>query len=270
MRADSAPSPDGLTVREFKKIHPAITALILNNWLSHHHLPDELRESRTVFIPKTSSAATFSQLRPIPISSVIVCLFTRLILSRVQETYSFKLLQNGFLGDRCAQSNLLLLQGVMRYCKQECKPFFYASLDLQKVFDSVSHHALFTALVEGGAHDSYVCAVRDLYSAQFTTFSYNGTSDGVRVFVERGIKQGDPLSPFLFNMTLDPLLNSLNSSGFGVHLSQPCIAAMAYADDLVLMASTYSELIRNLEVAQKHFKNMGLKTNKKPIFWLDV
>lgn len=77
------------------------------------------------------------------------------------------------------------------------------------------------------------------------------------------MKQGNPLSPFLFTLTLDPLLNSLNSSSSGVHLPQSCIAAMAYADDLVLMASPYSELIRNLVVAQRHFKNTGLQLNKK-------
>lgn len=151
----------------------------------------------------------------------------------------------------------------MRHCKQNHKPLFVASLDLRKAFDSVSHNALFTALTEGGAHESYVSTIKDLYYAQFTTFSYKGKSDGVRVYVERGIKQGDPLSPFLFNLTLDPLLNSLNSSGLGVHLGGTSVAAMAYASDLILMASTYNELVRNLEVAQKHFQNVGLKLNPR-------
>ncbi|KAH9382307.1 hypothetical protein HPB48_008839 [Haemaphysalis longicornis] len=136
MRADSAPGPDGLTLRELRKIPSAITALILNNWLCHHHMPDELRESRTVFIPKTSAAPNPSELRPITISSVIVRLYTRLILSRLQEMYSFSPFQNGFSDDRSAQSNLLLLQGIMRHCKQARKPFYAASLDLQKAFDS--------------------------------------------------------------------------------------------------------------------------------------
>lgn len=45
----------------------------------------------------------------------------------------------------------------------------------------------------GGAHEAYIATVRDLYALQTTTYSYRGQSDGVRVYVQRGIKQGDPL-----------------------------------------------------------------------------
>ncbi|KAL1479469.1 hypothetical protein MTO96_051817 [Rhipicephalus appendiculatus] len=151
----SAPEPDGLTVRELRRVPPEVLALIANNFLTHHRLPEDLRESRTVFLPKCPDATTATELRPITISSVL-----------------------------------------------------------------------------------------------------------------RRIKQGDPLSRFLFNLTLDPLLHELNSSGYGYNVDGHTVSALAYADDLILIASTYEELSRNLEVAQAHFKKIELALNPKKTQYL--
>ncbi|KAL1476953.1 hypothetical protein MTO96_036115 [Rhipicephalus appendiculatus] len=261
MALGSAPGSDGLTVRDPRKIPPDVLALITNNWLTHHHFPDDLRISRTVFIPKCSNASSPSELRPITISSVLVRLFSRLLLARLQSHYFFHPLQSGFSADRAAQSNLLLLQGLMKHAKRHNRcNFFAASLDLRKAFDSVSHAALLTSLREGGAHEDYIMAIIDMYSAQSTVYSFRGQSDGLRVYVQHGIKQGDPLSPFLFNLTLDPLMHSLNTSGFGYQIQGRTVSALAYADDLILVAST-QELSRNLEAAQQHFSKIGLTLN---------
>lgn len=51
-----------------------------------------------------------------------------------------------------------------------------------------------------------------------------------------GTKQGDPLSQFLFNCVLDPLLEKLNGSNLGMNLEGTRFSAMAFADDLVLLS----------------------------------
>lgn len=106
----------------------------------------------------------------------------------------------------------------------------------------LSHHAFFTALEEGGCHIAYLESIRDMYTSQATTFPYRGKTDNVRVHVQRGIKQCDPLHPFLFILTMDALLNDLSSSTFGYAINGQAIAAMAYADDLLFVASSYKEL----------------------------
>ncbi|KAH7935748.1 hypothetical protein HPB52_013041 [Rhipicephalus sanguineus] len=68
MAPRSAPGPDGLTIKELRRVPPDMLALIMNNFLTHHHLPEDLRESRTVFLPKCPDAAA-TDLRPITISS---------------------------------------------------------------------------------------------------------------------------------------------------------------------------------------------------------
>lgn len=128
----SAPGPDGLTVPELSKVPPGILALIYNNWLSHGYLPNELRASRTVFIPKKPDATSASELCPITLSSLLVRLYSRLLLIRLQQSYSFHPLQGGFSPDRAAHLNLLLLQGLMGHAKRHKRPFYAAALDLKK------------------------------------------------------------------------------------------------------------------------------------------
>ncbi|KAH7953867.1 hypothetical protein HPB49_013197 [Dermacentor silvarum] len=89
MATASAPGPDGLTVREMRKIPPGVLALVFSNWLTHHNITDELRLSRTVFLPKSLDTSSASDLRPITISSALLRLYFRLLLARLQETYKF-------------------------------------------------------------------------------------------------------------------------------------------------------------------------------------
>lgn len=103
-----------------------------------------------LFIPKSPDASTAGELRPITISSLLVRTFSWLLLMRLQEDHSFHPLQSGFSNDRAAQSNLLILQGLMKDAQKNHRPFFAASLDLRKAFDSVSHCALLASLEEGG------------------------------------------------------------------------------------------------------------------------
>lgn len=59
---------------------------------------------------------------------------------------------------------------------------------------------------------------------------------GVEIPILRGVKQGDSLSPFLFNLVLGPLLEKLQATGNGFPVGVEEIAATAFADDVVRFA----------------------------------
>ena len=56
--------------------------------------------------------------------------------------------------------------------------------------------------------------------------------------VNNGVKQGGVLSPVLFCVYIDGLLMSLYRAGLGCHIGHMFVGALAYADDLVLLAPT--------------------------------
>ncbi|NXA71234.1 PO21 protein, partial [Mohoua ochrocephala] len=57
-----------------------------------------------------------------------------------------------------------------------------------------------------------------------------------------GVKQGDPMSPLLFNLAMDPLLCKLEESGKGYHRGSSSVTAMAFADDLVLLSDSWENM----------------------------
>ncbi len=105
-----------------------------------------------------------------------------------------------------------------------------AFLDLANAFGSISHSALFSAIQAAGTNATFVEVVRDLYSGcSSSLITDEGISDPIPL--SRGVRQGCPLSPFLFNLKIDPVLRAALS------LSDHQVQGGAYADDLWLEAS---------------------------------
>lgn len=81
---------------------------------------------------------------------------------------------------------------------------------------------------------------------------------GVNIPIKRGVKQGDPLSPLLFNLVLDPLLSRLGQSPEGFGLGNVRLSCMAYADDLALFSSSPESMGRLLEITADYLSSVGM------------
>ncbi|NXS50874.1 PO21 protein, partial [Balaeniceps rex] len=65
----------------------------------------------------------------------------------------------------------------------------------------------------------------------------NEQSDPIGIRI--GVKQGDPMSPILFNLSVDPLLCKLEQEGSGYQHGLKTVTTMAFADDLVLLSGSW-------------------------------
>ncbi|GCB85626.1 hypothetical protein scyTo_0026330 [Scyliorhinus torazame] len=83
--------------------------------------------------------------------------------------------------------------------------------------------------------------------------------------IERGVKQGDPLSPILFNRALDPLICSLEEANLGVVMplgeNQVNCSALAFADDIALLSDSHAGMEKNLKLLRTFCTNTGLAIN---------
>jgi len=79
--------------------------------------------------------------------------------------------------------------------------------------------------------------------------------------VSNGVKQGGVLSPVLFCVYIDGLLMSLYRAGLGCHIGHMFVGALAYADDLVLLAPTPHAMICMLQLCAEYAKDYDVLFN---------
>ncbi|KAK9535943.1 hypothetical protein VZT92_005793 [Zoarces viviparus] len=122
----------------------------------------------------------------------------------------------------------------MRLSKSESCPLAVVFIDFAKASDTFSHEHLLRALEQKEFDHYNVAHFRNSYEA-FTT--------KVRCLVEErrniAVKQGDSMSPLIFNLALDPLIQTLEREGRGFAVNGKPITALAFADNLVMLSSSW-------------------------------
>ena len=232
---DSSFGPYTITIKELNAIPAIESASHFNLWLLVGTQPSEMCVGRTIFIPKVDDPTSLEH-RPQTIASVIIRLYHKIMAKRWEATLILHSSQKGFLeGDGIAQ-HVWTLRAIIDEAKSNLKPINMVFVDVKKAFHSVSHETMLLALKRLGIPFPIVNYVKELYSRSVTIFQYNGACSET-IKVGRGIKQGDPLSPLIFNAVIGWAISALDPI-LGVSLNGSIINCLAYADDIVLLSKT--------------------------------
>ncbi|NXD46680.1 PO21 protein, partial [Copsychus sechellarum] len=128
-----------------------------------------------------------------------------------------------------------------------------------KAFDTISHQHIIMGLTQRGVDPHIIQLVTELYR-NISTYIGKGTERIDPIKILTGVKQGDPMSPVLFNLALDPLLCKLETEGYGFHQGSLRITAMAFADDLVLLSDSWDGMCGNIKILETFCDLTGLQT----------
>lgn len=256
----SAAGPDGITVQNWRKVNADVRALFYNLLLKRGSLCSALKLARTVLLPKGTGDITPSETRPISISSVVVRQLHKILASRLQSLHKFSDSQKAFIACDGTMENVSILSAILADARMERKELHIASLDLRKAFDSVSHEAILDTISAMGCPKTFISYIKDLYTESKTILQYNLTDTILNI--KRGVLQGDPLSPLLFNAVIDRAIKQLpDGVGYKIHgLTTQCIA---YADDVILVASTKVGLQTSINAFTGCLASFGLMTNEE-------
>ena len=173
--------------------------------------------------------------------------------------------QNGFRPARGVQDNILSLWLTQEATKQAQVPLYLAFLDITKAFDSLDYDILWMLLIRDyKVTGPFLRLLRCLYSNSTTQLRlpHNECSDPIDI--ERGIRQGDPLSPLLFIMFIAGLPQFLRQQG---HVGctplpgGPTLRCLLYADDIVLAATSPEDLQHALNLAHTFLASRRLYIN---------
>ncbi|KRX22194.1 Retrovirus-related Pol polyprotein from type-1 retrotransposable element [Trichinella nelsoni] len=187
-------------------------------------------------------------------------LFSRIITKRLTAAVTLNGRQKAFLhGVNGVFENASTFHACIKDAKAGSKEIYVAMLDLAKAFDSVPHEVLMRALQRKNVHQASIDLIVNMLTG--TTYPEFKELRGRPVRICNGVRQGDPLSPRLFHLFIDELIERLQASGPAYDFWGSKICVLAFADDLTLLADSAAGLKILLKVTNDFLANSGMKLN---------
>lgn len=257
---DSAPGPDGVSHRTWAAVSAAKRALVYNVILRTGSIPSEWKRSRTTFLPKrVGGERSVADYRPITIGSVGLRQLHRILAIRLNQEVMLDERQRGFIAaDGCCE-NIAVLDALLWESRQSLREIHVAVLDFAKAFDTVSHEAVIECARKKGLSPRFISYLAERYNEAEMVFEVNG-SRSERYPVRRGVRQGDPLSPVVFNLIMEEVLAAVPRE-VGFRLVGEHVSALAFADDLTLVTSSIAGMRKALHEVEKAARALGLEIN---------
>ncbi|GFZ21539.1 hypothetical protein Acr_29g0007010 [Actinidia rufa] len=242
----------------------------VKEFFSSGHIFKQINHSILALIPKTKDANRVENFKPIACCNVLYKVISKIIASRLAPTLSSIVdpAQSAFIQNRSMIDNIFLLQELLRqYRRKRASPRCILNVDLRKAFDSIDWVFLQELLSALHFPPRFVGWVMECVTTTSFSLSYNGSMHGF-FKGQRGLRQGDPLSPYLFVLCLEYLSRGLgqlkDNADFNFH--PKCgglkITHLAFADDLVLFSRGDPKSVSMLMEHLNHFGDCsGLKVS---------
>jgi uncharacterized protein YaaW (UPF0174 family) len=269
IRVDTAAGPDRVILRVIKNYIVAdILAIIANRMLQTGQVPNSLRKARTVLVYKNGDPNNLDNWRPISITSVIRRTIERVIEKEMRQFLVLNENQRGFTNSPGCQINIKIIDETLEKAKKEKKDITLVFLDIKKAFDSVGHDHLRQTIMNSPLPSKLQRLIMNLLSHNETQV-HVGLYKTKTIKIEKGVFQGSPISPLLYNLSTDFILQELtepdiaNEFGFRLGEDLNCVSVLGFADDTVLIANskTSAEILTSMAI--NRFKEIGLEINFK-------
>jgi len=237
-------------------------ALLFAAMAFHGTVPDNLLYSTIIPIPKGNkgNVTDSNNFRGIMLSSIFVKLFDNIVLYRYGDFLSSSELQFGFKAKSSTNLCSMVLKESLAYYVNNQSSVFCTFLDASKAFDRMRYCKLFKLLISRQVPAPIVRILINFYSGNYVRVQWCGIMSEYFLAIN-GVKQGGVLSPVLFCLYIDGLLVALSNAGVGCYIGDNFVGALAYADDIVLLAPSASALRIMLTICDNYAADYSISFN---------
>ena len=257
-------SIDNTIIKCVQRAHPEFLAKLFSLILASEIFPSEWAKAYLSPLHKKGPKNSPENYRGIAISACLGKVYNSILNARLSIFMKlsgfFNDLQIGFMKGRRIADHVLVLQTLMAQAKRRRRSLFACFVDLKQAYDRVDRRKLYNKLITKGAPDKIVKSIM----AQYGKVEYCVLKPGGRTGffkTSMGLKQGDTMSPLLFNFFIMDLLPELYKSGQAPHLNGVKIPALLYADDAILLSESKAGLQGGLICLWNYCNANGLTVN---------
>ncbi|MCH84159.1 ribonuclease H protein, partial [Trifolium medium] len=247
MKSLAAPGPDGLPARFYHTywdiVGKDITREILQV-LNHGGNPAPFNDTHICLIPKINKPSVPSEFRPISLCNVTLKIITKTIANRLKTILPNLISHNqsAFVPGRLITDNTLVANEIFHYLNQTTRQNGYVGIktDMAKAYDRLEWGFLQATLVSMNFPPKLINTIMRCVTTVSFSILINGSP--TKAFLPtRGLRQGDPLSPYLFILCADVLSALISSAqenklihGVKIAPRAPEITHLFFADDSIM------------------------------------
>nr|KYP54028.1 Retrovirus-related Pol polyprotein LINE-1 [Cajanus cajan] len=277
MGSFKAPGPDGLQAifyqSQWNVVGPFVCKLI-------HDIEEQpskvahINDTLIVIIAKVEVVTHLKQMRPISLCNVSYKLLTKVLAHRLSKVMEYLVHpnQSSFVPHRNSRDNVIVFQEVMHSMKSKKgnKGWMAIKIDLEKAYDRLNWNFIKDTLLDIGLPSSFINLVWACISSAKFRMLWNG--EALSEFLpSRGVRQGDPISPYIFVLCMERLFHLINMTiehhiwkPICLSRSGPLISHLAFADDLVLFAEASTNQVEVIKACLNTFcDSAGLKVSQE-------
>ena len=213
LKFGKSPGQDGLPSDAVKLGAPILLhhlTKLFNMVLDSEKVPEQWCTSDIILLYKKGNPKDIGNYRPISLLASIYKIFSSILLRRISKTIddSQSSEQAGFRAGFSTTDHIQTLTQVIEKYKEFNRNLYVAFIDYSKAFDSISHSAIWNALAHLNVDQKYIRIIQNVYAQ--STSRVRLETKGEVIKIERGVRQGDPLSPKIFIAVLEWIFRSLN------------------------------------------------------------
>jgi hypothetical protein len=270
---EGSPGPDGLPYLFYQKYWDILKGGVCR--MVQDFFDNNLELLRLNFvvltlIPKVEEAMDMKNFRPI---SLLICsfkIFSKLLTLRLERVCQSLIVkeQSAFIRGRYILESVVVAHEIVHTIHKSKEPGVVIKLDYEKAYDKVNIEFLLEILKLRGFGEKWISWIKSLVIGGSVSVMING-EESLTFKTGKGLRQGDHLSPILFNLVVDVLTKMLEKAssrglvtGLLSSFNPRGILVLQYADDTLLFSSCDLRSIRNLKCILMLFERVsGMKIN---------
>lgn len=213
-----APGPDGFQALFFQKNWDLVKDSVIKTVMSvleGKGMPEHLNDTHIVLIPKTDHPERASQFRPIGLCNVGYKIITKTLVNRIKPILPSLIsnTQGSFVPGRQITDNIVIVQEVIHTMKrkQGMKGYMALKIDFEKAYDRLKWAFIRDTLLQMNLSLLLVEVIMKCVRTARLKVLWNGEPSS-SFAPSRGVRKGDPLSPYLFVMCMERLYQTIEEA----------------------------------------------------------